>query len=54
MLMWKTLMSKNNNNNNGKKNNSMDVLSDKQVTSHTTKRERGQEVEILREKLNLF
>ena len=32
----------------------MDVLRDKQVVSHTRKRERGYEKETLREKLNLI
>ena len=32
----------------------MDVLNNKQAKSHTRKRERGEEKETLREKLNLF
>ena len=49
-INWKEIAK----NNKEKKNNSMDVLSDLQVTYHTRKRGRGKERDILREKLNLY
>ena len=48
------LQHKDQQNDNNQKNNCMDVLSDKQVTSHTRKRRRSKERETLRKKLNLF